>query len=314
MAMSKNGDGSGIEAPFVFVRHGDPQPSEWMARHPGWVSFPATLVTRPEPRSASMSRGQDRDVDAGPGGQGGFGPMSRPVAAGAPPVWRRRVPVNRLPAGSGRLDAEHPIAAYLRISDAMDRTASKSLAADRTRVAAAGASSVGQDISRVSAASNQQLAGSKPAAASALSTAVVQRQQPTAPAAAGTVVPPAAPVPAAPAAGGAADPLAPITADQLRAIMPDAGDAMDRYVGPLNDAMAAHGMTTNAQRAAFLAQIATGSRQLHDTVEGLSYTAHQITLTWPRRLPADAAAAPYAHNPEALSNHVYADLERERER
>jgi len=28
MAMSKNGDGSGIEAPFVFVRHGDPQPSE----------------------------------------------------------------------------------------------------------------------------------------------------------------------------------------------------------------------------------------------------------------------------------------------
>lgn len=164
----------------------------------------------------------------------------------------------------------------------------------------------------MSAASNQQLAGSKPAAASALSTAVVQRQQPTAPAAAGTVVPPAAPVPAAPAAGGAADPLAPITADQLRAIMPDAGDAMDRYVGPLNDAMAAHGMTTNAQRAAFLAQIATGSRQLHDTVEGLSYTAHQITLTWPRRLPADAAAAPYAHNPEALSNHVYADLERER--
>lgn len=29
--------------PFVFVPHGAPEPTEWRARHPGWVSFPATL-------------------------------------------------------------------------------------------------------------------------------------------------------------------------------------------------------------------------------------------------------------------------------
>ena len=53
--------------------------------------------------------------------------------------------------------------------------------------------------------------------------------------------------------------------DQLRAIMPNAGDAADLYVGPLNDAMAAHGIATAAQRAVFLAQIAVESQQLHKT-------------------------------------------------
>jgi hypothetical protein len=35
-----------LEVPFVFVKHGDPEPTEWMARHPGWVKFPATMVPR----------------------------------------------------------------------------------------------------------------------------------------------------------------------------------------------------------------------------------------------------------------------------
>lgn len=33
--------------PFVFVPHGAPEPTEWRARHPEWVSFPATLRLPP---------------------------------------------------------------------------------------------------------------------------------------------------------------------------------------------------------------------------------------------------------------------------
>ena len=33
-----------LEIPFIFVPHGAPEPTEWMALHPGWVKFPATFV------------------------------------------------------------------------------------------------------------------------------------------------------------------------------------------------------------------------------------------------------------------------------
>jgi len=41
-------------------------------------------------------------------------------------------------------------------------------------------------------------------------------------------------------------PPVPVTADQLRAIMPHAGAAADRYVDALNRAMTAHGINTPA--------------------------------------------------------------------
>jgi len=33
-----------LRLPFVFVPHGAPGPEEWRARHPGWISIPATLI------------------------------------------------------------------------------------------------------------------------------------------------------------------------------------------------------------------------------------------------------------------------------
>lgn len=48
MAKSDAAGGDRLEASFVFVKHGDPMPREWMARHPDWVKFPATLVVRRE--------------------------------------------------------------------------------------------------------------------------------------------------------------------------------------------------------------------------------------------------------------------------
>ena len=35
-----------LDAPFLFVPRGDPLPTDWMARHPGWIKVPATMVPR----------------------------------------------------------------------------------------------------------------------------------------------------------------------------------------------------------------------------------------------------------------------------
>jgi predicted chitinase len=109
----------------------------------------------------------------------------------------------------------------------------------------------------------------------------------------------AAVIEATPAAAGA------VTADQIRAIMPDAGARADDYADALNEAMDTHGIATPEQRAAFLAQISVESGQLRDTEENLNYSAQRLTEVWPGRFPTVEAAAPFARNPEALANHVY---------
>jgi len=58
-----------------------------------------------------------------------------------------------------------------------------------------------------------------------------------------------------------------ITADQLRLIMPAAKARADQYVGPLNAAMSEYDINTPTRQAAFLAQIAHESGQLHHTRE-----------------------------------------------
>jgi hypothetical protein len=35
-----------VRLPFCFVPHGAPEPTEWMARHPGWFKIPATFIPR----------------------------------------------------------------------------------------------------------------------------------------------------------------------------------------------------------------------------------------------------------------------------
>lgn len=99
----------------------------------------------------------------------------------------------------------------------------------------------------------------------------------------------------------------PVTADQLRAIMPDARKHADDYVGALNTAMRRNGFTTTAQQAAFLAHIAVESRQLHSLEEGLNYSAPRAMKIFHRSIKTKKAAHLYAHHPEALANHVYAN-------
>lgn len=56
---------------------------------------------------------------------------------------------------------------------------------------------------------------------------------------------------------------------------------------------------------AWLAQVLHETGMLRNLVENLDYSAARIPQVWPSRFASEAAAKPYAHNPEALANKVY---------
>lgn len=65
-----------------------------------------------------------------------------------------------------------------------------------------------------------------------------------------------------------------VTADQIRAIMPQAGSRAATYAGPLSDAMAEFQIDTTRRVQAFLAQVAHESGQLRYTRELASGAAY----------------------------------------
>ena len=96
-----------LKVPFVFVPKGAPRPLEWMAEHPGFVTFAATFVPRrqttppqdsvPEPEADTVVHGLDRSAHP-------FGrtdddirrvvPPARPLLSSLPdtrPAWLRRI-------------------------------------------------------------------------------------------------------------------------------------------------------------------------------------------------------------------------------
>jgi hypothetical protein len=58
-----------IKLPFIFVPHGEPEPTEWLARHPDNIKLPATFVPharsdrRSAPSSGGPPLGQYRTID-----------------------------------------------------------------------------------------------------------------------------------------------------------------------------------------------------------------------------------------------------------
>lgn len=56
----------------------------------------------------------------------------------------------------------------------------------------------------------------------------------------------------------------------------------------------------------FLGQILHESDHLQRLSENLNYSAERLVQVWPSRFPSVEAAQPYARNPEALANFVYA--------
>lgn len=99
-----------------------------------------------------------------------------------------------------------------------------------------------------------------------------------------------------------------LTADQLLKIMPLAKGKVSVFLGHLNMAMPEFGIANSIPRgASFLATIGHESAQLNCVEEKLNYSVDRLVRTWAKRFPTVGAAAPYARNPQALANHVYAN-------
>jgi hypothetical protein len=110
-----------IKLPFIFVPHGEPEPTEWLHRHPDYIKLPATFMPRAH---------GDRQAD--------------PVAGAPPPAQRNSAggpaassdPGGSMPqAENGSFEQAHatpgiaplssdPIAAYRMASDALGTAAS----------------------------------------------------------------------------------------------------------------------------------------------------------------------------------------------
>ncbi|HTR16619.1 MAG TPA: hypothetical protein VMI52_06255 [Acetobacteraceae bacterium] len=116
MPDSRPDDPDALQSPMVFVRHGDPEPTEWMARHPGWIKVPATMVPRAAPKAAAMPS-SGVEPASWPGGT--------PAAMGAPVPARRPGRMTRggsppNPAG-GPNGPRDPVATYQRIHAGLHR-------------------------------------------------------------------------------------------------------------------------------------------------------------------------------------------------
>ena len=78
-----------------------------------------------------------------------------------------------------------------------------------------------------------------------------------------------------------------------------------KYCAFLNMASKSGVINTLDRNAMFLAQLTHESQHLACVEENLSYSTQRLIEVWPGYFPTISAAAPYAHNPQALANRVY---------
>ena len=98
-----------------------------------------------------------------------------------------------------------------------------------------------------------------------------------------------------------------VTAEHIRVAMPAAGRQAERYVDPLNKAMAYYEIDKPEKKAAFLAQVFQESRQLQAVDENLRFSAEQLTRLFPTRFTSIEIARQYVGKPEAIANRAYAN-------
>jgi hypothetical protein len=160
-----------LKLPFIFVPHGEPEPTDWLARHPDYIKLPATFVPRgdgagqADPSFGSPSPGQRRTID-GLGDAPGTSPEPTapwPSTGNAKPDAMSAAP-NQAPNLAPTMD--DPIAAFVQANDALATAASRyaagpevsaaaNVATDANWAHAAGAS----DSPRVQTASVEPAAG-----------------------------------------------------------------------------------------------------------------------------------------------------------
>lgn len=97
-----------------------------------------------------------------------------------------------------------------------------------------------------------------------------------------------------------------LTRGQLIAIMPRAGAAAERFLDPLNAAMARFGIDTAARQGAFLAQLAHESGQLQTLEENLNYGWEGLRKVFGKYFVSDDDAKAFARQKERIANRVYA--------
>lgn len=90
--------------------------------------------------------------------------------------------------------------------------------------------------------------------------------------------------------------------DELAALTADA----DKWLRPLNDAMAAYDIGTAAREANFLAQIAHESAGFARLDENLNYSPAGLLKTFAKYFTADDAVV-FAHDPRRIACRVYAN-------
>lgn len=100
-----------------------------------------------------------------------------------------------------------------------------------------------------------------------------------------------------------------LTKVQIKALFPRANAAnSDAFFTLHNDLFTEFEIWQNEFRLHFfLAQIGHESGGLSIERENMNYSAKRMTEVWPSRFANEAAAAPFAHNPEKLGNFVYAN-------
>ncbi len=112
-----------LKLPFIFVPHGEPEPTDWLRDHPDYIKLPATFVPRAQGdgradrSSAGPPPDQRRTID-------GLGAPPDP-AAPRPPTGNtmpKQAATNEAPDRASTLD--NPIAAYLQASKAFATAAS----------------------------------------------------------------------------------------------------------------------------------------------------------------------------------------------
>ena len=94
-----------------------------------------------------------------------------------------------------------------------------------------------------------------------------------------------------------------ITIVQLAALAPDS-DA-EVLAPELSAAAGEFGIDTARRLAHWLGQLYVESGGFTRFVENLNYSAERLCAVWPARFATPAAAAIYAHNPQALAGKVY---------
>lgn len=96
-----------------------------------------------------------------------------------------------------------------------------------------------------------------------------------------------------------------LTADRIRKFAPGARADIVKALVDGAPEIAAAGITTPLRLQHFMAQIYPETGGLKFVEENLRYSAKRLREVWPGRFPTEAAARPFANNPEALANKVY---------